>query len=205
MAAKTVIYATGRHPRQLGVPGEKELRNMGVSYCATCDAPLFNGKEVAVVGGGNTGVEAVIMLQNFARKIYLLHLDKKLSADAVLLDNVVGNKKTEVIVQAKTTRIIGKKFVEGLEYENLADGTVQTISLAGVFIAVGAIPNTEPVQGLVEMNQWKAIIADRYGRTDQAGFFAAGDVTDLRDAQIIVAAGHGCSAALSAADYLDRL
>ncbi len=202
--AKAIIYAAGRHPRKLGVPGEKEYANLGVSYCATCDAPLFNDKTVAVVGGGNTGTEAVIALQGIAKKIYLLHLGDKLPADPVLLDNIASNKKTEVIVSAKTVRIVGDKVVQGLEYEDLAAGEVKSLPVDGVFVTIGAIPNTEPVKGLVKLDEWGAIVADRYGRTDQAGFFAAGDVTNTRDAQIIVAAGHGCSAALSVSDYLAR-
>lgn len=202
--AETVIYATGRHPRTLDVPGERELRNSGVSYCATCDAPLFTDKAVAVVGGGNTGVEAVIMLQNIAKKIYLLHIGKQLKADPVLIENINGHHKTNILLQAKTIKIGGDKFVEGLEYEDLRTGKVQTLAVDGVFVTIGAEPNTEPVRDLVKLDEWGAIVADRYGATDQPGFFAAGDVTNIRDAQIIVAAGHGCSAALSAGDYLVR-
>lgn len=202
--AKTVIYATGRHPRELNVPGEKDYKNLGVSYCATCDGPLYGDKTVAVVGGGNTGAEAVIMLQNFAKKIYFLHIDPQLSADPVLLENILENKKTEVIVSAKTVKIIGNKSVEGLEYEDLTSGARKTLPVEGVFVTIGATPNTAPVRELVKLNDWGAIIADRYGITDLAGFFAAGDVTNVRDAQIVVAAGHGCSAALSAGDYIAR-
>ena len=203
--AKTVIYATGRHPRELGVPGEKEFKNLGVSYCTICDAPLFNDKTVAVVGGGNTGAEAVIMLQNFAKKVYFLHIGQQLAADAVLLENIFDNKKTEVIVSAKTLKIGGNKSVEGLEYEDLISGTKRMLPVEGVFVAIGATPNIAPVKDLVKLNEWGAIVADRYGVTNQAGFFAAGDVTNVRDAQIVVAAGHGCSAALSAGDYIARM
>lgn len=202
--AKTVIYATGRHPRPLKVEGEEELKNRGVSYCATCDAPIFSDKNVAVIGGGNTGAEAVIMLQKIAKKIFLLHLDDKLAADQVLVDAFQDDAKVQIILNAKTTKIEGETTVQSLEYENTQTGEKNTIPLEGIFVTIGTIPNTDPVKDLVELDKYGAIKADRYGKTTMEGFFAAGDVTDIRDAQIVVAAGHACSAALSAGDYLVR-
>lgn len=202
-AAKTVIYAAGRHPRLLSVPGEAEYKNKGVSYCATCDAPLFPDKTVAVIGGGNTGAEAVIMLQKIAKKIYLLHIEDALKADPILVDNFKNDPKVEILYQAKTTKITGEAFVNGLEYED-AQGKQHQLALEGIFVTIGAIPNTDPVKDLVKLDDFRSIVADRYGRTSKEGFFAAGDVTDIRDAQIVVAAGQGCSAALSAGDYLSR-
>jgi thioredoxin-disulfide reductase len=202
--AKSVIYAAGRRPRLLGVPGEKEFKNLGVSYCAISDAPLYADKSVAVVGGGNTGAEAVIMLQKIAKRIYFLHLDSKLSADPVLVESIEGDDKVEIILAAKTTEIKGDKMVESLEYEMATSGERKSIAVEGVFVTIGSTPNTDPVKGLVGLDQYGAVKADRYGKTSQKGFFAAGDVTDIRDAQIVVAAGHGCSAALSAGDYLAR-
>lgn len=200
----TVIYATGRHPRLLNVPGEKEFKNRGVTYCATCDAPLFQGKEVAVIGGGNTGAEAVIMLQKIATKIHLLHLDEALKADAVLVDNFKNDPKVVVHLKAKTAAIGGEAMVTSLRFDNLTSGQAETLEVQGVFVAIGAIPNTEPIKDLLPLTPLGAVAADRYGVTSLPGFFAAGDVTDIRDAQIVVAAGHGCSAALSAGDYLAR-
>lgn len=202
--AKTIIYAAGRHPRHLGVPGEEKFKNLGVTYCATCDAPLFADKEVVVVGGGNAGAEAVIMLENIAKKIYFLHLDDKLAADPVLVENIEGNDKVEIILGVKTLEIKGSTMVESLEYENVKSGEKSTLSVQGVFINIGAVPNTDPVKDLVELNKYGSVKADRYGITSLDGFFAAGDVTDIRDAQIVVAAGHGSSAALSAGNYLAR-
>lgn len=202
--AKTIIYAAGRHPRHLGVPGEEKFKNLGVTYCATCDAPLFADKEVVVVGGGNAGAEAVIMLENIAKKIYFLHLDDKLAADPVLVENIEGNDKVEIILGVKTLEIKGSTMVESLEYENVKSGEKSTLSVQGVFINIGAVPNTDPVKDLVELNKYESVKADRYGITSLDGFFAAGDVTDIRDAQIVVAAGHGSSAALSAGNYLAR-
>lgn len=201
---KTVIYAAGRHPRLLNVPGEEEFKNKGVTYCATCDAPLFSGRDVAVVGGGNTGAEAVIMLQKIANKIYFLHLEDKLRADAVLIENFKNDPKVEILLNAKTTKIEGSVMVESLTYEDLKSGESKTLAVSGVFVAIGAIPNTEPIKDLLPLDKFNAMPADRYGKTSLDGFFAAGDVTDIRDAQIVVAAGQGCSAALSAGDYLSR-
>jgi len=202
--SKTVIYATGRHPRLLAVPGEEEYKNRGVTYCATCDAPLFSGQEVAVIGGGNTGAEAVIMLQKIASKIHLLHLGEALPADAVLVQNFVNDPKVSIHYQAKTTKIAGGAMMESLTYADGKTGQEVTLPVTGAFVAIGAIPNTDPVKNLVALDKFGAIVADRYGTTNVPGFFAAGDVTDIRDAQIVVAAGHGCSAALSAGDYLSR-
>lgn len=203
-SGKTVIWATGRHPRMLGVPGEEEFKNRGVTYCATCDGPLFPDKDVAIVGGGNTGAEAVIMMQKIAKKIYLLHIDDTLPADPILVDNFKDDPKVEIIYNAKTIKIEGDMMVEKLAYEG-KDGKEQSLAVNGVFVTIGAIPNTDPVKGLVELTEYGAVVADRYAKTNVDGFFAAGDVTDIRDAQIVVAAGHGCSAALSAGDYLSRL
>lgn len=201
---RTVIYAAGRHPRELAVPGEKEYRNKGVSYCATCDAPLFAEKAVAVIGGGNTGAEAVIMLQKIARIIYLLHIDDSLRADPVLVDNFKDDPRVAILYNAQTTRIEGSTFVERLTYRDTKINEEKTLALDGVFVAIGSIPNGGPVKDLISLDQYGAVPADRYGVTNVPGFFAAGDVTDSRDAQIVVAAGHGCSAALSAGDYLSR-
>ncbi|MBI3251499.1 MAG: FAD-dependent oxidoreductase [Candidatus Andersenbacteria bacterium] len=203
--AKTVIYTAGRHPRPLGIPGESEYKNKGVTYCATCDAPLFSGKDVAVIGGGNTGAEAVIMLQKIAKKIYFIHLEDQLRADPILVENFKNDPKVEIILNAKTTKVSGSMMVEGLTFEDTKTKATRDLKVQGVFVAIGAIPNTEPVKDLIPLDTFGAIEADRYGKTALDGFFAAGDVTNIRDAQIVVAAGHGCSAALSAGDYLSRL
>lgn len=200
---KTIIYTTGRHPRLLNIPGESDYKNRGVTYCATCDAPLFPDKEVAVIGGGNTGAEAVIMLQRIAKKIHLLHINKQLTADPILVANFVNDPKVNIIYEAKTLRIEGSLMAERLIYQDAASQE-QSLNVQGIFVAIGAIPNTEPIKDLLTLDTFGAIPTDRYGVTEIPGFFAAGDVTNIRDAQIVVAAGHGCSAALSASDYLSR-
>lgn len=204
LRAKTVVYATGRHPRMLEVPGEKEFKNRGVSYCATCDAPLFPDKEVVVIGGGNTGAEAVIMFQGIAKKIYLLHNTDTLAADPILVENFKDDPKVKIIYNAHTKEIRGETMVKQLVYEDTSTKEERELNVEGVFVTIGAIPNTDPVKDLVELDKFGAIVTDRYGKTNVEGFFAAGDVTDIRDAQIVVAAGHGCSALLSAGDYISR-
>lgn len=201
----TVIYTAGRHPRMLKIPGEAEFKNLGVTYCATCDAPLFAGKDVAVIGGGNSGAEAVIMLQKIAKKIYLLQDKDVLIADPILVSNFDKDPNVAIITNTKTTKITGDGFVTGLTYANKKTNEEHTLDIQGIFVTIGAIPNTEPVKDLLELDPLRAIPADRYGITSLPGFFAAGDVTTIRDAQIIVAAGQGCSAALSAGDYISRL
>lgn len=203
--SKTVIYTAGRHPRKLNVPGEEEFKNLGVTYCATCDAPLFAEKDVAVIGGGNSGAEAVIMLQKIAKKIYLLQDTEHLIADPILVANFDKDPNVTIITNTKTTKITGDGLVTGLTYADKATNEEHTLDVQGIFVAIGAIPNTEPVKDLLELDPVRAIPADRYGITSVPGFFAAGDVTTIRDAQIIVAAGQGCSAALSAGDYLSRI
>jgi alkyl hydroperoxide reductase subunit F len=202
--AKSVIYAAGSRPRKLNVSGEEEFENRGVTYCATCDAPLFVGKDVAVIGGGNTGVEAVIMLQKIAKKIYLLHIDDNLPADKLLVNNISNDPNVKILYNAKTTEIKGDMMVDKLVYEDLKGEKKSELDVQGVFVSIGAVPNSDPVKDLVKLNDYGSVVTDRYGITSVEGFFAAGDVTDTRDAQIVVAAGHGCSAALSAGGYLSR-
>lgn len=202
---RSVIYATGRRPRLLNIPGEEKFANKGVTYCATCDAPLFSDKEVAVIGGGNTGAEAVIMLQRIAKKIHLMHIGNKLTADPILVESFLHDPKVEIHYNAITTGVEGETLVSALTYRDTQDNSEHSLSVQGIFVSIGAEPNSEAVQNVVELDSYKSIVTDRYGKTSMSGLFAAGDVTNIRDAQIVVAAGHGCSAALSAGDYLTRL
>ena len=199
--AKTVIVATGAHPRLLKVPGEEEFTGRGVTYCATCDAPLFNGKEVAVVGGGNSGLEAAIQLFNFSPKIYLMHRHEKLKGDQVLVDQVEKSEKVTVMSETEITEIRGGQFVELVKVRQA--GAEKELKVGGVFVNIGLTPETGLVKGLVEMNEAGEIKVDFCNNTDVVGLFAAGDCTCVPHKQIIVAGGEGCKAALSAAKYLN--
>jgi NADH-dependent peroxiredoxin subunit F len=201
--ARAVIVATGKSPRQLGVTGESDFRGRGVTYCAICDAPLFADQEVAVVGGGNSGVEAAIQLAGIASRVYLVEAEPRLAADEVLVTKLGKSPNVEVLTSTTVTEIHGDVLVTGVTVM-LPDRTSRDIPVTGVFIEIGLTPNSACVSGLVKLNQTGEIIVDRAGRTSVAGVFAAGDVTDEPDKQIIIAAGDGARAALTAYDYLIR-
>lgn len=197
--AKALIIATGAKPKKLGVPGEDEYLNKGVAYCATCDAPLFAGRDVAVVGGGNAALKSAIQLMNIAKKVYIINLNNDISGEAVMKDKVLAHKNVKIISNAKTTGIFGKKFVSGIRYEK--DGKVQEIKVGGVFIEIGYVPSSDLIN-FVEKNGCKEIKVGCNSHTNVSGLFAAGDVSDVPYKQIIIAAGEGCKAALAAFDYL---
>ncbi|MEK9183005.1 MAG: FAD-dependent oxidoreductase [Patescibacteria group bacterium] len=199
---KTVIVATGVHPRHLGVPGEKELFHRGVTYCAVCDAPLFKNKIVAVVGGGNSALESALMLGEIAAQIFLLNRNPQFKGETVLIEKVKKHPKITVLAQAKTQKISGEKSVTGVEYQ-AAGGQTQTLAVNGVFIHVGWEPNSDFID-FVKKNDKGEIMTDKNSATDVSGIFAAGDVTDTAYKQIIVAAGMGATAALSAVNFLNK-
>ncbi len=199
--AKTIIIATGKRPRSLGVPREKEFIGMGVTYCSTCDAPLFADLDVAVAGGGNSALEAVIDLMKVARKVYMVSLTP-LTGDQILQDKVVSSPKVEVFTEHEILRIIGDSAVEGLEIKSLSTGVAKRLSVAGIIIEIGLLPNSELVVDTLETNRIGEIVIDSGCRTGVAGIFACGDVTNVPFKQVIVAAGEGAKAALSANDYI---
>jgi alkyl hydroperoxide reductase subunit F len=199
--AKTVIIATGKRPRLLDVPGEKELLGMGVSYCSTCDAPLFADLDVAVAGGGNSALGAVIDLMKVARKVYLISLTP-LTADPILQDKVMPLSGVEVLTEYKIRRILGDSTVEGVEIESLKTGDVKRIDVQGVLVEIGLLPNSELVVDSLQTNRIGEIVVDSGCRTGVSGVFACGDVTDVPYKQVIVAAGEGAKAALSAYEYI---
>ncbi|MBW3002388.1 FAD-dependent oxidoreductase [Candidatus Woesearchaeota archaeon] len=199
---KTVIIASGKQPRHLNVPGEKELYGKGVTYCATCDAPLYKGKTVAVIGGGNSAIEAAMILEKYAKKIYMLVWGDKIQGEPVLLDKLKAMKNLEIITKADTKAITGDKFVKGIEYEHNKEK--KSLKTDGVFIEIGLIPNTQFID-IVEKNDKGEIIANKEMQTSVPGIFAAGDVNDGVEKQIIVAAGEGCVALLEAVRYLQKL
>jgi len=205
--AKTVIVTTGVHPRPLNVPGEKEFRNRGVSYCTTCDGPLFGGKIVATIGGGNSALESGLMLADIATKVYVLNKNPQFKGDDVLIDNLKKKQNVEIIYNASTTEIVGDKFVTGLKYKDnspTGEGNEKELKLDGTFIHIGMIPNSSIVPEEVEKNQFGEIVVNANCETNIPGLYAAGDVTDVPFKQIVIAAGQGCIATLSAVQYLNR-
>jgi alkyl hydroperoxide reductase subunit F len=198
---KTIIIATGKRPRPLGVPGEKELLGMGVTYCSTCDAPLFADLDVAVAGGGNSALEAVIDLMKVARKVYMVSLTP-LTGDRILQDKVVSSPKVEVFTEHEILRIVGDSAVEGLEIKSLTTGEAKRLSVAGIIVEIGLLPNSGLVVDTLQTNRIGEIVIDSRCGTGVSGVFACGDVTDVPYKQVIVAAGEGAKAALSAYDYI---
>jgi len=204
--AKTLVVASGARHRKLNIPGEADFDGKGVAYCSTCDAPLFNGREVAVVGGGNAGVEAVIDLLPYATKIYLLQRGKKLKADKMTQDEIMNKDKVEIIFNAETLEILGDKMVTGLKYKNIKTNKEKKLKLGGLFVEIGSVPNSEIVKGLVKIDKFGQIIVDsKYSKTSHPGIFAAGDVTDDPYKQNNISAGDGVKAALSAYNYIINL
>jgi thioredoxin-disulfide reductase len=201
---KTVIVATGVHPRSLNVPGETEFRNKGVSYCTTCDGPLFNGKVVATIGGGNSALESALMLSDIASKVYVINKNPEFKGDKVLIDNLNKKKNVEIIYNANTTLILGEQFVTGLKYK-VRDGEEKELNLNGIFIHIGMVPNSDVVPKEVEKNIYGEILVNQNCETNISGLYAAGDVTNVPFKQIVIAAGQGCIATLSAVQYLNKL
>ena len=205
LRAKSVIIATGARWRNINVPGEHEYRNKGVAYCPHCDGPLFKGKRVAVIGGGNSGVEAAIDLAGIVGHVTLVEFDTVLRADAVLQRKLHSLKNVTVFTHAQTTEITGdSQKVNGLIYKDRSTGELHKVELEGVFIQIGLVPNTDWLKGTVELSRHGEIVVDARGQTSVPGVFAAGDATTVPFKQIIIAAGDGAKAALSAFDHLIR-
>ncbi|MBI3627887.1 MAG: FAD-dependent oxidoreductase [Candidatus Sungbacteria bacterium] len=200
---KTIILASGSRRRRLGVPGEAKFEGKGVVFCATCDAPLFPEKKVAVVGGGNAGLEAVVDLTPYASKIYLLVRSDSLKGDPVTQDEVRANSKVEIIYDALTQEVLGADFVRGLKYKDAKTGEEKELAVEGVFVEIGAVPNSDIAKGLVEMNPFGEVLIDhKTGTTSKLGIYAAGDVTDEIYKQNNISVGDAVKAALSAYNYI---
>ncbi len=205
LRARSVVLATGARWRKVGVPGEAEYANKGVAYCPHCDGPLFKGKRVAVIGGGNSGVEAAIDLAGVVEHVTLIEFADRLKADAVLVRKLQSLPNVTVHVSAQTTAIDGDgSRVTGLRYKDRASGVEHRVGLAGVFVQIGLVPNTEFLKGTVELSRWGEIIVDERCATSLPGVFAAGDATTVPYKQIVIAAGEGAKAALGAFDHLIR-
>ncbi len=205
LQARSLILSTGARWRQVGVPGEDKYRNRGVAYCPHCDGPLFKGKRTAVIGGGNSGVEAAIDLAGIVAHVTLIEFGDQLKADAVLVNKLKSLSNVTLLTRAQTMEIMGDGHkVNGLRWLDRATGVEQTLALEGVFVQIGLIPNTEFLQGTVELNRMGEIVIDERCQTNLTGVFAAGDVTTVPFKQIVIAAGEGAKAALSAFDHLIR-
>ncbi|MFC4653220.1 alkyl hydroperoxide reductase subunit F [Lactococcus nasutitermitis] len=205
LKTKSLILATGAHWRDLGIPGEQEFKTKGVAYCPHCDGPLFAGKDVAVVGGGNSGIEAAIDLAGVVKHVTVLEFMPELKADKVLVDKVYSLANVTVVTNVETKAITGTDKVNGVDYVSRETGEATHLDIAGIFIQIGLVPNTEWLkESSIELNARGEILADKEGATSVEGVFAAGDCTDSRYKQIIISMGTGATAALSAFDYLIR-
>jgi alkyl hydroperoxide reductase subunit F len=205
LAARSVILATGARWRDMNVPGEAEYRTRGVTYCPHCDGPLFKGKRVAVIGGGNSGVEAAIDLAGVVEHVTLVEFMDTLKADDILQRKLRSLGNADVILGARTTEVVGDgRQVTGLRYEHRASGEIRALEVAGIFVQIGLLPNTDWLKGTVELTRTGEIVVDERGRTNVPGVFAAGDATTVPYKQIIIATGEGAKAALGAFDYLIR-
>ncbi len=202
--ARAVIIATGKRPRQLGVPGEEELKGRGVTYCATCDGPLFAGDKVAVIGGGNSALEAADDMIKIAEHVHLISLTG-LDGDQIIIDRVKDAANVTILVEHTVSEIHGSGRVEGITTKDLRTGEQSRLDVGAVFIEIGLIPNSEFAKGISRRNELDEIEVDQGCEMGVPGLFAAGDVTNVPEKQIVVAAGEGAKAALRAQRYLQRL
>lgn len=204
LSSKTVIIATGARWRNVGVPGEAEFKNKGVAYCPHCDGPLFKDKDVAVIGGGNSGIEAAIDLAGITRHVTVLEFLPELKADLVLQERLYSLPNVTVLKNVQTKEITGKDKVNGITYQDRDSGEVKHIELQGVFVQIGLVPNTDWLGDTVECNRFGEILVDAHNSTNIPGVFAAGDCTNSSYKQIIISMGSGANAALGAFDYIIR-
>lgn len=201
--SRALIIATGKKWRPLGVPGEEEYTGKGVAYCATCDAPLYKNKKVIVAGGGNSGVEAALELSGIASEVYLVELTDKLLCDEILKDKLNAAGNVTVLLAHRIKEIKGEQFLTAALLEDLSSGQEKTLTVDGVFVEIGLIPNTDFKTSFnLKLNEHKEVVIDDHTRTNVEGLFAAGDVTCVPEKQVIIAAGEGAKAALSAFKYL---
>lgn len=197
--AKTVIIASGKRSKELGVPGEKEFKNRGLTYCATCDAPLFAGKEVVVIGGGNSALDAALQLMKIAKHTYIINITSSLAADPIMREKAETSNLVTVLNNTQVTEVFGDNLVKGIKIKKA--GKQEELKVEGIFVEIGLNPNSEFAKE-VEKNELGEIKVNFRNETNISGIFAAGDVTDVADKQIIVAAGEGAKAALSVFRYL---
>lgn len=202
LIAKSIILSFGRVPRKLNIPGENKFFGRGVSTCVTCDGPMFKGKNVAVIGGGNAGVEGALELSSLCPKVYLVHRRDKFKADDITVEKLKKKENVELVLNNIPVEIKGEKLVEALVVKNVKDGSIKELKIDGVFIEIGAEVNTEIIKHLVKTNEKNEILVSNTGKTSCPGIFAAGDVTQIPFKQTIISAGEGAKAALECYNYL---
>ncbi len=202
--SRVAIFATGKRPRHLNVPGETELAGRGVTYCAICDGPVFSGQKVAIVGGGNSAIEAALDMVKIAEHVDLVSLTP-LTGDTILIDKLADAKNLSIFTEYQTEKIEGKDLVEGILIKELKSGEDKRLEVTGVFIEIGLVPNSGPIEGFVELNKWGEVPVNCSCETTVPGLYAAGDVTNVPEKQIVVAAGEGAKAVLQAHRYFQRL
>lgn len=205
LEAKTVIVTTGVHPRHLNIPGEKEWYGKGVTYCTTCDGPLYKGKNVVTIGGGNSAMESALMLADIARHVTIVNINKEFIGEMILLEKLKTKSNVDMIFEADTQRIEGATAVQRIVYKDIPGGDEHTLETQGVFVHIGMIPNSGLVPPEVKKNAFGEIEVNIKSETSLPGLFAAGDVTNVPYKQIAIAAGQGVCAALAAIDYLNKL
>ena len=202
--SKALIITSGRVPRRLGIPGEEKFNNKGVSYCSTCDGPLFGGKEVVVIGGGNAALDTAIFMTKIAKHVNIININPRFSGDPVTIEKVEKGKKITIYQSAETKEILGDKFVGAIKFLDKTSGEEKEIKVQGVFVEIGSLPSSEFFRGLIKTNQWGEIEINERNHTSKEGIFAAGDVTSVPFKQTIIAAGEGAKAALSAYEYIAK-
>ncbi len=202
--AKAIIIAGGKVPRELGVKGEKEFLNRGVTYCAWCDGPLFKGKDVAIIGGGNSALDAALNVSKLVKQIYIVNITNELTGDPVMIDKVMDLHHIRIMNNTEIVEIEGDKLVDTLRIKSRDGGLEKDLHVSGVFIEVGSLPATDYLKGFVKQNKNGEIIIDELNSTSVPGVFAAGDITEVVEKQIITAAGEGAKAAIQASIYLAK-
>ena len=202
--AKAVIVASGKRPRQLGVPGEEQFKGKGVTYCSVCDGPVFSGQKVAVIGGGNAALEAIDDMVKIAEHVYVVSVTP-FTGDQILVERVRAAGNMTEFLEHEVLSISGDKLVNGIEIRDLKSREKKKLDLSGIFVEIGLSPNSELVKGLAALNAQGEIVVNCRNETDVPGLFAAGDVTNVPEKQIVISAGEGAKAALQAHKYLQRL
>jgi alkyl hydroperoxide reductase subunit F len=203
-AARAVVFATGKRSRELGIPGEERLRGRGVTYCSVCDGPLFSGEKVAIIGGGNSALSAAQDMLRLSPHIYLVSLTP-LTADRAIIENASGAPNLTILIEHRTEEVLGNEQVEGILVRDLKSGEEKRLEVKGVFVEIGLLPNSAPVARLVKLNERGEVPVNKNCETVVPGLYAAGDVTDAPEKQIVVACGEGAKAALQAHRYLQKL